>query len=91
MQSGVGLVKKDIYGGRIHSGKILKVSLERKSYIGSVCLFLPLSTCHLHLLFYVVPIGKDGNSGLAYPVNPRFDSKGRWRPRREWPRELQER
>ncbi|KAI0354250.1 zf-DHHC-domain-containing protein [Trametes cingulata] len=38
---------------------------------------------------WFLPIGKSPDDGLNYQLNPRFDSEGRWRPRREWPRELQ--
>lgn len=38
---------------------------------------------------YTVPIGRSQGDGLDYPVNPRFDPEGRWRPRAEWPPELQ--
>ncbi|KAI0369328.1 zf-DHHC-domain-containing protein [Pilatotrama ljubarskyi] len=38
---------------------------------------------------WFLPIGKSPDDGLSYELNPRFDSEGRWRPRREWPRELQ--
>jgi palmitoyltransferase len=34
------------------------------------------------------PVGGRDNDGLTYPTNPRFDSLGRWRPRRDWPAEL---
>lgn len=37
---------------------------------------------------FAVPVGRSGNDGLSYPVNPRFDSNGRWRRRAEWPPEL---
>ena len=37
----------------------------------------------------LVPVGKSPDDGLSYAVNPRFDSDGRWLPRREWPAELQ--
>ena len=37
----------------------------------------------------VVPVGRSPVDGLSFPLNPRFDSEGRWRPRREWPIELQ--
>jgi len=40
-------------------------------------------------LLWLLPLGNGGNDGLNYPVNPRFDSTGRWRPRTEWPQELQ--
>ena len=38
-----------------------------------------------HLL---VPIGHSLSDGKTYPVNPRFDSDGRWRRRAEWPPRL---
>lgn len=38
---------------------------------------------------FTVPIGKSEGDGLTFPVNPRFGPDGRWRPRREWPKELQ--
>jgi len=39
-------------------------------------------------LGWILPIGRSGRDGLDYPVNPRFDSEGRWRRRAEWPLEL---
>jgi len=39
--------------------------------------------------WWFLPIGRSSNDGLDYPVNPRFDSEGRWRRRAEWPPELQ--
>ncbi|KAF8900441.1 DHHC palmitoyltransferase-domain-containing protein, partial [Gymnopilus junonius] len=39
-------------------------------------------------LGWILPIGRPGGDGLDYPVNPRFDSLGRWRRRSEWPEEL---
>ncbi|KAI0077000.1 zf-DHHC-domain-containing protein [Panus rudis PR-1116 ss-1] len=42
-----------------------------------------------HVWEWFLPIGRGGDDGLSYPVNPRFDAQGRWRPRREWPKELQ--
>jgi len=39
-------------------------------------------------LGWILPIGKSETDGLHYPLNPRFDSEGRWRPRKEWPKEL---
>ena len=36
-----------------------------------------------------VPVVQSPDDGLSYAVNPRFDSDGRWLPRREWPAELQ--
>lgn len=63
----------------------------------SVCLFVCFE---LRIELYSDPIRFDSivplplrkvNDGLSYTVNPRFDSKGRWRPRREWPRELRDR
>ncbi|KAI8990374.1 DHHC palmitoyltransferase-domain-containing protein [Trametes punicea] len=38
---------------------------------------------------WFLPIGKSPDDGLSYELNPRFDSEGRWRPRKEWPKELQ--
>ncbi|TBU30974.1 zf-DHHC-domain-containing protein [Dichomitus squalens] len=38
---------------------------------------------------WFLPVGQSPDDGLSYVVNPRFDVEGRWRPRREWPRELQ--
>jgi len=40
-------------------------------------------------LFWLLPISNNANDGLDFPVNPRFDSTGRWRPRTEWPQGLQ--
>ncbi|ELU39951.1 zf-DHHC domain-containing protein [Rhizoctonia solani AG-1 IA] len=39
--------------------------------------------------YVLVPIGKSPNNGMNYPVNPRHDPDGRWRPRSQWPVELQ--
>ena len=36
-----------------------------------------------------VPVGQSPDDGLSYTPNPRFDEEGRWRPRSEWPKELQ--
>jgi hypothetical protein len=36
----------------------------------------------------VVPIGRSLTDGMNYPVNPRHDPDGRWRPRSQWPEEL---
>ncbi|KIK66341.1 hypothetical protein GYMLUDRAFT_38150 [Collybiopsis luxurians FD-317 M1] len=41
---------------------------------------------------WVFPLGlnrKKEEVGVDYPVNPRFDDKGRWRRRSEWPESLQ--
>ncbi|KAF8751568.1 DHHC palmitoyltransferase [Rhizoctonia solani] len=38
---------------------------------------------------WFLPIGKSPNNGMNYPVNPRHDPDGRWRPRSQWPVELQ--
>ncbi|CAE6345764.1 unnamed protein product [Rhizoctonia solani] len=38
---------------------------------------------------WFLPIGKSPNNGMNYPVNPRHDPDGRWRPRSQWPAELQ--
>ncbi|KAG8683625.1 palmitoyltransferase pfa5 [Ceratobasidium sp. 394] len=37
---------------------------------------------------WFLPIGRSPNDGMHYPVNPRHDSDGRWRPRSQWPEEL---
>lgn len=37
----------------------------------------------------LVPIGHHLGDGLNYPLNPRFDSAGRWKRRKEWPSDLQ--
>ncbi|KAJ3557634.1 hypothetical protein NM688_g1366 [Phlebia brevispora] len=37
---------------------------------------------------WFLPIGRSPTDGINWPINPRFDSEGRWRPRREWPAEL---
>ncbi|OCH92562.1 zf-DHHC-domain-containing protein [Obba rivulosa] len=42
-----------------------------------------------HVWEWFLPLGRSPADGLSYPVNPRFDEDGRWRPRREWPPELQ--
>jgi len=39
--------------------------------------------------WWFLPIGHTPNEGKTYPVNPRFDSGGRWQRRAEWPSELQ--
>ncbi|KAF8970663.1 DHHC palmitoyltransferase-domain-containing protein [Flammula alnicola] len=39
-------------------------------------------------LGWIFPVGRSDNDGLSYPVNPRFDSEGRWRKRAEWPEDL---
>ncbi|CAA7262198.1 unnamed protein product [Cyclocybe aegerita] len=39
-------------------------------------------------LGWIFPIGRSLSDGLSYPVNPRFDSEGRWRRRSEWPEHL---
>ena len=36
-----------------------------------------------------VPVGRGTSDGVTFERNPRFDAKGRWMPRREWPAELQ--
>jgi len=38
--------------------------------------------------WWFLPIGHSVSDGMTYPVNPRFDSEGRWRRRAEWPPEL---
>lgn len=38
---------------------------------------------------WVLPIGKSSNDGLDYPLNPRHGPLGEWRPRDQWPKELQ--
>ncbi|CCO37414.1 Palmitoyltransferase PFA3 [Rhizoctonia solani AG-1 IB] len=38
---------------------------------------------------WFLPVGKSPNDGMNYPVNPRHDPDGRWRPRSQWPVELQ--
>jgi len=47
-----------------------------------------LSVLTQRIFLFQVPIGKAENDGLNYPVNPRFDSQGRWRRRVEWPPHL---
>ncbi|CAE6502220.1 unnamed protein product [Rhizoctonia solani] len=42
-----------------------------------------------HVWEWFLPIGKSPNDGMHYPVNPRHDPDGRWRPRSQWPTELQ--
>ncbi|KAF8816885.1 zf-DHHC-domain-containing protein [Phlegmacium glaucopus] len=39
-------------------------------------------------LGWIFPVGRGQSDGLMYPVNPRFDSEGRWRKRADWPEEL---
>ncbi|KAH9943901.1 zf-DHHC-domain-containing protein [Amylocystis lapponica] len=41
-----------------------------------------------HVWEWFLPVGRSDSDGLSYPINPRFDAEGRWRPRREWPPEL---
>ncbi|KAI0728926.1 zf-DHHC-domain-containing protein [Fomitopsis betulina] len=41
-----------------------------------------------HVWQWFLPIGQSPDDGLSYKPNPRHDSQGRWRPRREWPLEL---
>ncbi|KAL4077514.1 zf-DHHC-domain-containing protein [Scleroderma citrinum] len=36
----------------------------------------------------MVPVGLSPGDGMDFPVNPRFDSQGRWRRREEWPEYL---
>ncbi|THH19180.1 hypothetical protein EW146_g1939 [Bondarzewia mesenterica] len=38
---------------------------------------------------WFLPIGRGTSDGVTFERNPRFDEKGRWRPRVDWPRELQ--
>lgn len=40
-------------------------------------------------LYLLVPLGHRLDDGLHYPTNPRFDSAGRWKRRKEWPSDLQ--
>ncbi|KAI0830295.1 DHHC palmitoyltransferase-domain-containing protein [Trametes gibbosa] len=47
------------------------------------------ATMGAHAWEWFLPIGKSPDDGLSYTLNPRFDSEGRWRPRREWPHKLQ--
>ncbi|KAH9922222.1 DHHC palmitoyltransferase-domain-containing protein [Fomitopsis serialis] len=42
-----------------------------------------------HVWQWFLPIGRSPDDGLSYTPNPRHDPEGRWRPRREWPAELQ--
>ncbi|KAG8800676.1 hypothetical protein FRC20_009620 [Serendipita sp. 405] len=37
---------------------------------------------------WFLPVGDTSKVGLDYPLNPRFDQRGRWMPRRDWPLEL---
>lgn len=37
---------------------------------------------------WFLPIGDTSRAGLDYPLNPRFDERGRWMRRRDWPLEL---
>lgn len=39
---------------------------------------------------WLLPIGDTRQKGLNYRPNPRFDTNGRWRKRREWPARLRE-
>ncbi|KAI6101770.1 DHHC palmitoyltransferase-domain-containing protein [Pisolithus croceorrhizus] len=38
--------------------------------------------------WWLLPVGRCPDDGVNYPVNPRFDSQGRWRRREEWSEEL---
>ncbi|ETW80032.1 hypothetical protein HETIRDRAFT_477622 [Heterobasidion irregulare TC 32-1] len=38
---------------------------------------------------WFLPVGRGTSDGVTFERNPRFDAKGRWMPRREWPAELQ--
>lgn len=51
---------------------------------------LTSSSVHITYLFLnrVVPIGRSLNDGMHFPLNPRHDPDGRWRPRSQWPEEL---
>ncbi|KAK2463788.1 hypothetical protein APHAL10511_004186 [Amanita phalloides] len=42
-----------------------------------------------HVCGWFLPISHGLNDGLLYPVNPRFDSEGRWRRRSDWPKGFQ--
>jgi len=37
---------------------------------------------------WFLPVGKAEHDGLDYPINPRFDDRGLWRRRTEWPANL---
>ncbi|EGN94644.1 hypothetical protein SERLA73DRAFT_187681 [Serpula lacrymans var. lacrymans S7.3] len=41
-----------------------------------------------NMWWWFLPIGHRLDDGLSYPTNPRFDSQGRWRRRKEWPSDL---
>jgi len=41
-----------------------------------------------NVLLWVVPVGKQPNEGLEFPMNPRFGPEGVQRRRGEWPSEL---
>ena len=53
---------------------------------GSVRIFIR-RTCSLADNLQV-PVGDTSRAGLNYPINPRFDERGRWMRRRDWPLEL---
>ncbi|KIJ18105.1 hypothetical protein PAXINDRAFT_161618 [Paxillus involutus ATCC 200175] len=38
--------------------------------------------------WWLLPVGHRLDDGLSYPTNPRFDSVGRWRRKKEWPSDL---
>ncbi|KIK97329.1 hypothetical protein PAXRUDRAFT_825049 [Paxillus rubicundulus Ve08.2h10] len=38
--------------------------------------------------WWLLPVGRHLDDGLSYPTNPRFDSVGRWRRKKEWPSDL---
>ncbi|KAF8841075.1 zf-DHHC-domain-containing protein [Paxillus ammoniavirescens] len=38
--------------------------------------------------WWLLPVGHHLDDGLSYPTNPRFDSVGRWRRKKEWPSDL---
>jgi palmitoyltransferase len=46
------------------------------------------ATMSRNVWWWFLPIGRSLSDGSTYPVNPRFDSEGRWRRRAEWPPEL---
>ena len=50
---------------------------------------LTVSRVGHELTSVAVPVGQSPDDGLSYTPNLRFDEEGRWRPRSEWPKELQ--
>lgn len=88
--NGVTLTPKATSGGWAARGKIGKLSWDTAYGDGSVSVECSavLGACQVTEPS-AVPIGRTPTDGVNWPTNPRFDSEGRWRPRRAWPPELQ--